>query len=530
MKQIPFIAFICLLLHIFVACEPATDVKLHEADRLMTNSPDSSLCILRSMQSDYPDMNDKDKAFYGLLWFRFMSSKALDLSPKEMIDFSIDYYKLENEKEQLAYCYLYRGQMHKGKREYAGAIQDQFKALDYSQATNDDKLKARIYFELGQIAGYQGEGKKTLDYYQQALNHFKSAGEMNNVSKMYMTMGWVFLAIEDYDQAIKYSKKAIQTTKDPIVIGDVLNDIGYNYFFKNELDSAVYYIRQSLDYPYFKSNGASRYYKMADVFLSMDELDSAKIYVNKALSMPIDIYFEEESYRLLVNISLKENDTANLAKYMKKQQICQDSIKSLEAQPNINLLEQIHQSDVEKDKAKKQQLLLIVTIVTLIFLGGIYLFYLYKKHKKTQVEADTYRDELEKKHEILMADLADEIEQTRKRYADLRKTLNFEEREQLDKRIYIEVLRLESEDTFIEKMNKILNHLPEKLRRDFPNIIFKDILWCCLFMLKLSTADISLIMDYKQSSQYKFKQRLIKKLGFNNSKEFEQMLEEKINI
>lgn len=515
---------------IFTACNFATDEKLNQAERLMKTSVDSSLLVLQGLKPDYPEMEDKDKALFGLLFFQALSISAKELSPVEMIDFSIDYYTRENNKERLAYCYLYKGRMHMGKREYADAIKCFLIALQNSKTLKNDDLLGRIYFALGQISGYQDETDKALDYYEQALYHFEKVEDTENISKVHLIRGWVYLALEDYDAAISSSKKALEITTDSMVIGDVLHDIGTGYYFKDQPDSAIYYMRQSLTYPYFDTNGASRYYSLGNVYSFLDNNDSAKLYINRALQMPIDIYFEEECYRVLAEVALAENDKAGVAKYINKRQTCQDSIKRLETQPNIKLLEQIHKSDIETSQVRTQRLLLVAAVIFLVVAGAIVSFLLHKGKRQNKQEADSYRSELEKKHELLLLDLADELEQTRAKYADIKRKSNFEQREQLEKKIFFEVLRLDDEKAFTDKMNKVLNRLPDKLKIDYPNMTFKDIIWCCLFMLQFSTADISLIMDYKQSSQYKFKQRLSKKLNFNNSKELEEMLHEKMNI
>ncbi|MCD8176068.1 MAG: hypothetical protein LUE98_01010 [Tannerellaceae bacterium] len=128
-----------------------------------------------------------------------------------------------------------------------------------------------------------------------------------------------------------------------------------------------------------------------------------------------------------------------------------------------------------------------------------------------------------------MLNLADELKHTKEKYALERAKSSFEQRQKIDRIVFDEVLHLQDEKAFITKMNHILNALPDKLKEKFPEITYKEIVFCCLLMLKLSSNEIAFILEYKQTSLYKFKQRLIKKLGFATSKEFEQMLYNKMN-
>ncbi len=530
MRYFFFPAILFSTLFLFIACNSSVDEKLQLAEHHITNAPDSSLYILQQIRDDYPEMTDDEKALFGLLFFQSLDKNSKDLSPAEMIDYSIDYYTRSNQKQRLAYSYLYKTHLFKNIRDYKNALENLFKARDYAIAGNDHSLLGKIYFDFAQISGYQEEYGKAQEYYELAEKEFEKARETENRAKTYMSMGWLYLALDDYDSSIKYSRKALNITTDSIIMGDVLNDIGNSYYFKEQFDSALYYIRQSLAYPYFDTNMSSRYYNIANVHSYLNKFDSAKYYVNQAFEYPIDIYFEEECYRVLTKIAIHENNKEDLQEYMAKHQACRDSIKLLEQQPNINILEHIHQTDKDVTVIKQQRLWMMIFIACLILIVSFIFLKLHKRNKQKQIKADIYRTELKNKHELLFRDLLNELEETKAKYAVERKKGTLEQREEIDKKIYNEVLHLDVEKSFINQMNKVLNNLPEKLKQDYPEMTYKEIVWCCLFVLEFPTSDISLILGFKQSTQYKFKQRLSKKLNFQNLKEFDQMLYDKMDI
>lgn len=543
-SQIAKYFFICILFITIYACNSHINEKLFEAENLMETKPDSSLHILQSIEGDYEDMSDEEKALFGLSLFIAKDKNDLELPPIELIDFSVNYYTQINDNDRLAYSYLYKSRIFKNKREYTDAIQNLLKGLDAAKKTKDDSILGRIYFDIGHIASFQEEWDKALDYFQKAITHFDKAGKTENIAKIYLVQGWLYKAINDYDSAIKSSRKALEITKDSAIMGDVLNNIGDFYFKEEKLDSAFYYLRKSLHYPYFDMNLSGRYYDMADAFCIIDEYDSAAYYAEKALSLPIDIYYEEECYRVLINVALAKDDKLALVENINKRRACEDSIKKIENQTNINVLEEVHNSNTEKKKAEDRHYWLIIAIITLVLTTLPVVLFLYIRNKSKQLKADKYKNKLEeqevivsdlsselkRKQKLLISDLMSEIEQTRIKYADARKNSNFEEREKIDKTIYNDVLHIDDEAAFTDKMNMVLNNLPDKLRYDYSELNYKEIVWCCLFMLDFSTADIALLMDFKQSTQYKFKQRLSKKLSLNSSKELEQMLHDKVNI
>lgn len=525
-----FLLFTCVPILFLQSCDSFIDNELSEAEKLMTASPDSSLSILERLKDNYSEMSEKEKALFGLLYFQALDKNTKELTPREMIDFSVEYYKNGNQKDRSATAYLYKSRMYKNRRDYTGAIQNLLRAADLAAAGNNSSLLGKIYFDLGHVSGYQEEINKALEYYEKAITHFEKTEETDNISKVYLMIGLIYQSEEDYDTAIEYETKALTMTSDSVVMGDVYNDLGTYHLQNDRFDSAVYYARKSLHYPYFDTNLGTRYYNLANVYFFSDENDSAVFYVNKALEGPIDIYFVNECYRMLTNIAFETGDKDDIAFYLKKYHESKDSIDLLERQPNIHVLEQLHASDTETVKIKDHRSKLVVAAVIIAIICCVVFAVLHKKGKRKQMQADSYKEELEKKHELFLLDLADELEQTKAKYADRRKKSNFEEREQIDKIVFNEVLHFDDEKVFTDKMNKVLNQLPDKLRSDYPDINYKEILWCCLFMLQLSTTEIALIMGYTQSSQYKFKQRLCKKLNFDSSKDLEQMLHEKINI
>lgn len=479
---------------------------------------------LHALLENYQSMSEEEKAVYGLNYYRKSIEKDVPVPPVELIDFSIGYFARKKQKQQLANSYLCKAQSLHNQRMYADAIRNLFLAKEQLDETKDHNLLGDIYFSLGRIAGHQNEIEKNLDYFRLAENHFEKAGDARNLAKVYMVTGWIYMAKEDFDAAARSSLRALKLTTDSILIGDLLNDIGNSYFYKEQTDSALYYMYQSIQYPHYNTNLSLRHYNIGNVYSFMGQFDSAYIHVSHALECPVDVYIAEECYRVLTRIALARDDKDNLQRYITMRQVCQDSIRELERQSNIGILEELHQTDKEVSEVKKQRLLLLTLVVFIVLLAFIVVWRLYDHYRRQRLEADTYKTELGKNQEQRLLELKDELALVRQKHAATRKKADFKEKEQIDKNIYNEALLIDNEQAFIRKMNKALNRLPEKLQTKYPNIAHKELIWCCLFMLQIPTTDIALILEYTQSSQYKFKQRLIKKLGFTNTKEFEKML------
>jgi len=519
----PFILSLCLLLTL-LSCKTPVDNHLQEAERLLNNEPDSALMILRALEPGYRNMPEEEKALFGLLYFQACDKENIELYSTEMIDYSIDYYKHKNQRYNLANSLLYKGRHFKEKRNYAEAIHNALKAIELANPRKDHNLLGKAYSELAQVSIYQEESEKALTYVQQSITHFDKASDSENVAKMHMVASWAYQQLDRSDEAIRSSLKAFELTNDSIVMGDVLNDIGMIYSHQEVYDSTLHYSKQSLPYPYYSTNQSMRYYQVALSYFHLDKNDSALIYAFKAFEYPIDIYIEGETYRLLANTYYDNGDQENFNTYLLKYHATQDSIHILEKQPNINLLEEIHNTNIEKERIKSQRALLIVMVAFVLLSSAILFILLRRRNNRKETEVITYKNELSRKHELQLEELMSEIEHIKQKHATRRRQAKFEERTEIDKQVYVESLHIDNEQMFVDKMNRKLNSLPDKLHKQYPGISFKEILWCCLFVLKVPTTEISMLLDYTQNSQYKFKQRLVKKLNLNSTRELEQML------
>jgi len=56
----------------------------------------------------------------------------------------------------------------------------------------------------------------------------------------------------------------------------------------------------------------------------------------------------------------------------------------------------------------------------------------------------------------------------------------------------------------------------------------KEIIWCCLIQLQITHVDVLTLIEYKQTSYSKFKQRLAKKMNLNDAAELTRFLEQKV--
>ena len=515
---------------IFSACNQ-TNEKLQTAEGLLMDMPDSSLYILQNIYPDFQDMKDSEKALFGVLFVSASDKMKRPINDYEdLINFSINYYNRTNNKEKLAQSYFYKARIYLNKREDTEATKFLFQALEIAGNSNDASLLAKINADLAQISIYHDEYDKSLEYLDTASSYFNKSGERDNLSKMYLMKGWIYQTTDKYEDALSASWSALNITSDSIIKGDALHDIGMALYLMDQNDSAIYYIKRSLEYPYYSTNKALRYANLAFVFDDLSQNDSATFYLNKALNCDIDIYIARDCYQGLMDISIEQNQTEKTSLYLERYKMCEDSIKKLERQPNINFVEQLHNAGMQTSKAQSKIWILAGLIMIIVLVTALLVIYLVKRNRKEQEKTNSYKSVLQEKHTLQLTEIQHQLKGKREEYAEQRKIADYEQRCMVEKKIYNEVLCIDNEEHFLIKMNKTLNRLPEKLIKDYSNITYKEIVWCCLFILEIPSPDMALLLNYTQTSLYKFKQRLVKKLELKNAKDLEQMLYNKVNL
>lgn len=100
-----------------------------------------------------------------------------------------------------------------------------------------------------------------------------------------------------------YIRDVLIESKDSILSGIAYQEIGTNFFLETKYDSAVFFFKESLNYPAREFNRAIRLYCLSEVYYELVQLDSALYFANRSLEYPANFYTKRECYRILANSS-----------------------------------------------------------------------------------------------------------------------------------------------------------------------------------------------------------------------------------
>jgi len=383
---------------------------------------------------------------------------------------------------------------------------------------------------MGDICSIQRDYKEALKKYHLSMDYFNRGGNHIDATFRILDIGRIYHLENKYRVALKLYRQALLKTKDSILWGVAMQEIGINYYWGKQYDSAQYYLQKSLHFPYKSTNYAIRCYTLADLFFDIERYDSAYQYASISLKYPANFYTQRECYRILVNIEYIRNDIKQMGKYMTQYQNYGDSIRKIESQTKSTVLESLHNTSQEANGSKRNMGVITTVLLIVLFLSVWIVYFLYKRNRFKKQQLELVKQQLAVKQQFACQSLSKKIEDTKTLQAEVRRDALPEERAKLNKDLYTNSLHLNDWDLFKLEMNHAFNQIIDTLETNYPTITKKEITWCCLELLDISNTDKMQLLDTSSDSLYKLKQRLAKKMNLKNTKELDSHLKKMATI
>ncbi len=284
-KQLHILLF--LLAAIFTACKPPVDPKaqLRKAERNIETNPEAALASLDSVLNPDLSLRHADHIKYILL-----HAEATYLSFKEVkndtaIFEACRYYEKKQDLPQLTKATLYSACVLEAQGQTDAAVDAYNKAFALASQNADSALMAKAKHYLGNLNYYGG-------YYDEALKNFKQAEKYyaNNLSKkaqMHRAIGSAFTLKHENDSAVRYLEKGLELARvaeDEMEESYILNTLSIIYREKGDYEESFLLLRQSVSVGVAENDSIRLHLNYADLFLDMDEMDSAGYYAGKLKS------------------------------------------------------------------------------------------------------------------------------------------------------------------------------------------------------------------------------------------------------
>ena len=389
-----------LLAVCFFACNRhSSNLLLQQIDSLLEEKPDSALVLLKNIPAP-EEMSGADRAYYALLMAAATDKKEMPLLPCDsLLDFALDYYG--DDDKEMAVALLYKGRLLAQMDDEKAAIENNLKALDVLQDYPEDiKYRRLIYSSLGLWYGGCGLYDKALE----VLNHsFLYSFDAKDTAIAYNNIGYVYTRRDMQDSSIIYHRKAVEyavCSKDMGMMITSWHNLSICYGQFNETDSAVVYARKVLQHISDADKASANYfYNMGDLYVDLEQYDSARYYLEKSLLMS---KFQAMPYWSLAVMESELGNFQSAYHYLDTFVMVQDSLDASVALTEVQHLVYKHQteSEVKDEQIKSRRIIGWIVFGALVVCFVLILIYQHRIDRKNSQQA-LYRQSLQYANEKL---------------------------------------------------------------------------------------------------------------------------------
>jgi len=308
----------------------------------------------------------------------------------------------------LASAYNNMGMVHKNRGNYNEAIRDYFDALRIFEKQADKKGIGNTYNNLGLVYTDLKQYQQALDFHEKSLKIRVQINDQYGIGASYTNLGLAWSNLGQNDKAREYYLKSLRIKEDigdKYGLGILLNNLGLLYNDRHEFAKAIAMFNRAISYHreaedqngliFTYINKSSAYSKMGLYANAEKMIDSARILAidQKAVARIAKVY---EAYAHLFSTtgdyrnayrsyavldSLKdslysENMSKNIAEVSTR-------YETEKKEARIRLLvgeNRIKNLEISQQKTRNRTQLLIATIVLILSLSALTLWYVRSKY------------------------------------------------------------------------------------------------------------------------------------------------------
>ncbi len=392
-----YLNFVSLLAVCLFACNHhSSNPMLQQVDSLLEMKPDSALTILKNI-SVLEDLPEVDKAYYALLLAEATDKNKLPLLPCDsLLNFALDYYGDDDREKAVAL--MYKGRLLAQMNDEKAAIEMNLKALEILQDYPvDTKYRRLIYSALGLWYGNCELNDKALEVLHQSLHYSFDA---KDTAIAYINIGYIYGMRNMQDSAITYQRKAVKyamRSKDRSMILTSWHNLSICYRHFENVDSAVVYAHKVLQHLSYGNGKADAYYNMGDLYVDLEQYDSARHYLEKSLFLSPS---RSIPYWSLAVMEAELGNFKSAYHYLDTFVMVQDSLDNSELLTEVQHLVYKHQTElrVKDEQIKSKRIIRWIVFVSVIICFVVALIYQRWINKKNNQQA-LYRQSLQYAHE-----------------------------------------------------------------------------------------------------------------------------------
>ena len=459
-----------LLLFCLVACSRSTNVSplLKKAEGYMNERPDSALYLLDSIIRPEA-LSNEDKVLWSLLITQARDKKRVTHTSDSLINIAVHYYDEKGNIERRAQAYYCQGRVYMDMLLFDEAIISFLKAEELVLQTTDYNLQARIYNQLGDLSKKNLLYKDALLFYQRANASYRLDKSLLGEVFTLRDIGLAYENLAQLDSAIFYLKKSLdisQMNNWNNLSNTIL--VGLSSVFESMClyQDAINLLNQSISLTQNESLLYSSYYSLGSLYRKTGQIDSAFCYLDKASGSP-NLYIQCQQNREYSALLYDRKDYKAAYEHNNQYILLRDSIEHLYLPDKLAEVEARYNH--EKLINEKNQLVLkrknaififsVLIIAMLVLLILLVVRYQEKLHQKLIMikEMEHNLSESQSEVEINKALLIGKENELRLKVIELEKNMTA--------RLSLDLVNNQQEEVLAQR-NKVLNEEIANLQND----------------------------------------------------------------
>ncbi len=376
-----------------VACErshPQVDALFLQAEAMMTEYPDSAFSLLNSFNGP---LTNRETARYAVLLTRAAnkSYQPIDISPYDsLLNIALREYNSASKERGIALLYLGRVRMEQQRWQEAMTLLQEAHKLMLRYPEEKEYLR-HILSSLSadyQVLGYEDEALQST---QELLGLCDTATDR---SVALSQIGDYYNNKDMLDSALVYQKQALDLAleaREDNLARMYGNRIGYIFLSMERYEDALVWLNKP-GHPIYLDG------RIGEAFYHIGQTDSAYHYLMQYINsdaQPKDI----EAYRLLYQVEKERGELSQAYAFLEASALLADSIAAtLDRGDEIDSLIMAHRTEMatqaQRAKATEERNWLIALFVVIALLG--FIVYQYRLHQKDRQLKDSIDKLLEK--------------------------------------------------------------------------------------------------------------------------------------
>ena len=435
-------------------------------------------------------------------------------------------------------------------------VETHFPGIETSLQPNHlPRFMALTYGRLGDLFSGQFMQEPAIVCYKNSLVFSKiEPTSATGIANLMSHLGNQYSILQQMDSAGYYFNEAFKYFADTnnLAYRDLISGLAlYNYYSGKSVESAVSDLKRMATQTKDEDERLTRFFTIGSIYFEIRQFDSAMVYLTRVFENKDNVVMKRGAARSLRDIFQVKGDTLKATQYARYQV----ENPALEAESNrqvsqLNELFQQHlQWEQERAEAERQQAArlrrnrMIVVVCVLVVVAALlaWLFYRRKMRQQRdeasqQMEAvqearrmESQRMEAEREaHRLEKASMSGRLKRSNQELRELKdqmrqqagngapkqetQAVSFNDepicrlimervnegqfKAQMDCKLYQDyALGKEQVMALREAADRHFNQFTVRLAKAYPNLTKGDLDYCCLYLLGLSDADISALMQ-----------------------------------